>query len=399
MKVLETYILKRVGTQAVSAVLASLAIVWTTQALARINLVTDSGASAGAFLFLATLLLPAMIPIVVPFAILIASTQTLNGMNTDSELPVVHAAGTPRWTIYKPFMLAALLASLVVIIFGNFIEPYSRQKARVLVAEARANLIALVIQENSFKRIDNNLFMQVAARLPNGALGGLFIADSRDPKQDMLYYAREGAIVQEGGANLLLMQDGEIHSRTPETGALSVIRFKSYAFDLSEFAPTSGEVTFLPKDLFTSDLINPDPNDKGYQLFPHRFTLEFNKRLTEWLYVPAFTLLALVLSGMPRPNRGDTILKTFFAVAIAFLIRWLGFIIEGRAESVAWLWPAIHIPPVLVIVGCLWALKNAERSTAKGALHGVQEKLADLFTQFQTVFTRLTHRKREGHGA
>ena len=396
MKVLEAYILKRIATQAIGAVVASLAIVWTTQALTRINLVTDSGASASAFLFLATLLLPAMIPIVVPFAVLIASTQTLNGMNTDSELAVVHSAGTPRWTIYKPFLIAALIASALVIFFGNLVEPYARQRARVLVAEARANLISLVIQENTFKRIEDKLFMQVASREPNGALGGLLIADSRDPKQDMIYYAREGAIVQDEKTSLLLMQDGEIHSRTPENGALSIIRFKSYAFDLAAFTPTVSGVVYMPKDRFTSDLLNPDPNDKIFQSSPHRFVLEFNKRLSEWLYVPAFALLALVLSGNPRPNRGDTAMQTFFAVSVAFAVRWAGFIIEGKAEDIAWLWPMVHVPPIAVIGFCIWSLSTYSLVTSKFSLHLWQEKLMDRLAWISGKVLRLIVRRPKG---
>ena len=359
MRVLETYILRRIAAQATGAVVASLAIVWTTQALSKVNLVTDSGASASAFLLLATLLLPAIVPIVVPFAVLIASAQTLNGMNTDSELPVIHAAGATRGVVFRPFLILAVIASLLVIVFGNLVEPYARQRARVLIAEARANFISLLIQENTFKRVDDNLYMQVAQRLPDGRLGGLFIADSRDPKQDVIYYAREGALVKEGEISLLLMRDGEIQSRTPSSGALSVIHFKSYAFDLTEFTATDKGVVLMPKDRFTHDLLYPDRKDKVYTDHPNQFVLEFNRRISEWLYVPAFVLLALVISGTPRSNRGDSAMQLFFALATAFAIRWAGIIAEGLTDSSGNLWPLIYCPPVLTILACVFVLRRS----------------------------------------
>ena len=382
MKVLETYILKRVSTQAAGAVFASLAIVWTTQALTRVNLVTDSGASAGAFLLLATLLLPAIVPLVIPFAVLIASTQTLNGMNTDSELPVIHAAGTSRMTVFKPFIILMLIASVAVAIFGNVIEPYARQQARVLVAEARANFISLLIQENTFKRIDENLYMQIGERLPGGKLGGMFIADSRDPKQDLIYYARQGAIVQDEKQNLLVMNEGEIHSRTPETGALSVIKFDSYAFDLTEFTAKASKITLLPKDQNTLYLINPDPNDKVFQQQPHRYLLEFNKRLSEWMYVPALGLLSLVLSGMPRSHRGDAVMHTFATISLAIVVRWIGILIESAAENIAWMWPLVHVTPVIVILACIFALAAAGRQTHSR----IQTRFFDLVAASTTWF-------------
>ena len=49
MKVVERYILRRAFALFLAALLWTLAIVWTTQVLARIDLVTDSGQSALTF--------------------------------------------------------------------------------------------------------------------------------------------------------------------------------------------------------------------------------------------------------------------------------------------------------------------------------------------------------------
>ena len=93
MKLLEKYILRRVGQMFLVALLPVLAIIWTTQVLARINLVTDSGQSIGSFMKLATLILPTIIPIVLPFALVIGITQTLaaelapKGINVNAICP------------------------------------------------------------------------------------------------------------------------------------------------------------------------------------------------------------------------------------------------------------------------------------------------------------------------
>src|SRR6185312_2107233 len=112
MKVVERYIFRRTFMMFMGALLWTMAIVWTTQVLARINLVTDSGQSALTFFELATLILPSIIPIVVPFALIIAVAQTLSVMNSDSELVVVSAAGGSRHIIAHPVVILALLASV-----------------------------------------------------------------------------------------------------------------------------------------------------------------------------------------------------------------------------------------------------------------------------------------------
>jgi lipopolysaccharide export system permease protein len=354
MKVLERYVLKRVLQQSAGAAVASLGIVWTIQALTKVNLVTDSGQSTGAFLFLATLLLPAIIPIVLPFAVLIATTNSLNGLNTDSELTVIHASGAPRQSVFTPILIVASLASLLTVLSGNLVEPYARQRARSLISEARADLISLVIQEGTFKKIDDNIFMQVAKRLPNGLLGGLFIADSRDPKSDLIYYAREGAILKENDTSLLVMRDGEIQSRNPENGQLSFIRFTSYAFDLSQFTASVGKPKLFPKDQTTSYLIAPDTNDKLFQQNPLLFSAELHRRGAEWLYPLAFAMIGMAVCGMARSHRENPLFLTFSAISVAFLLRWVGLFVENQVEKTLIAIPFVYMVPVMGIVISMW---------------------------------------------
>jgi lipopolysaccharide export system permease protein len=193
MKVVERYILRRAFGVFAAALFWTLAMVWVSQILARINLVTDSGQSASTFFEVATMMLPSVVPIVVPFAIVIGITQTLSAMNQDSELVVLSAAGSSRGTIIRPIILMALAASLFVFIVDNVVNPPARERFRQLLATARADLISTVIQEGAFRQIDDGLYVQIAERLPDGRLGGIFVADTRDPQTELVYYAKTGA--------------------------------------------------------------------------------------------------------------------------------------------------------------------------------------------------------------
>jgi lipopolysaccharide export system permease protein len=393
MKVLERYVLRKILVQTAAATMASLGIVWTIQALTKVNLVTDSGQSIGAFLLLSTMLIPAIIPIVLPFAVLIATTNTLNTMNTDSELAVIHAAGAKRSMVFKPILIVALMASIATALVANFVEPYARQSARSLVAEARADLISLLIQEGSFKKIDTNIYMQVDKRLANGRLGGLFIADSRDPKTDQIYYAREGAIVKDGDTNLLVMNDGEIQSRVVATNQLSIIRFTSYAFDMSEFTASSGQITLLPKDQTTQYLLSPDANDKIFQRVPLQFSAELHGRITEWLYSFVFAMIAIAICGMARSHRDNPLLLTFNAVALAFIARWCGLIGENRIEQSAYAIPIVYLVPIVCLSLAslsIWRDRTIALSKRKflASEHGL-ERVASVVQQIGSPFRRL----------
>jgi len=353
MKVVELYILKRTAMTFAAALFWTLAIVWTTQVLARIDLVTDNGQSALTFFEVATLILPSIIPIVVPFALVIAVAQTLSTMNADSELAVLSAAGSGPMTVLRPMMLLAVAASIFAFSVDNGVEPYARERGRHLVAAARGDLLSLVIQEGTFRKVDDGLFVQVGERLPDGQLGGLFVADSRDEGVDLVYYAKRGAVVERDGKSLLVMDDGVVHRKTP-SGDVSVVRFKSYVFDLSAFSKAADSITMYAKDRTIGYLLNPDPDDEVYNKNPRSYRVELHRRLSEWIYPVVFALIGVAVAGGTRSHRDRRIHPLITTVAIALFVRWLGFFVTSQAQTALWLTPFIYLVPIGMSALSLW---------------------------------------------
>lgn len=346
MKVVERYILRRAFGVFAAALFWTLAMVWVSQILARINLVTDSGQSATTFFEVATMMLPSVVPIVVPFAIVIGITQTLSAMNQDSELVVLSAAGSSRRTIIRPLIMMALAASVFVFIVDNVVNPPARERFRQLLANARADLISTVIQEGAFRRIDDGLYVQIAERLPDGRLGGIFVADTRDPLTELVYYAKTGAMLDKVGENVLLMQDGVINRKEPNRPA-SLIRFDSYGFDLSAFASTSRAVVMFPKDRPLSYLLDPSPSDPVLLERPDYYRAELHNRFTEWLYPLVFALIAIAAAGDARSHREARLHPMVTAIGVALLVRWMGFTATNNAEGSALFSAGVYAVPLL----------------------------------------------------
>lgn len=366
MKVVERYIMRRALAVFLAALVWTLAIVWTTQVLAKIDLVTDSGQSALTFFEVAALIIPTIIPIVVPFALVVAVAQTLSVMNSDSELAVINAAGSSRWTIVRPIMLLALAAAVFSFAVDNGIEPYARQKNRELVASSRADLLSLIIQEGTFRKIDEGLFLQIGERLPDNRLGGIFVADSREEGANLVYYAKTGSVVERGNEKVLMMNDGVIHRKTL-TGDLSVIRFSSYAFDLSAFMAAANEVTLLPKDRTTQYLLNPDTNDKMFQRQPSRYSAEVNQRFSEWSYSLVFALIALAVAGDARSHREARIHPLITAIAVALFVRWLGFFAAGKADKIPQYAYMVYGVPIVASLIAIWFIVSNRAMELPGA--------------------------------
>ncbi|MCO5145894.1 MAG: LPS export ABC transporter permease LptF [Aquamicrobium sp.] len=344
MKIIERYILKRATGIFMATLLWVLAIVWTTQVLLRIDIVTSNGQSIATFLEIALLILPSVIPVVIPFAVGIAVAQTLSTMNTDSELIVISAAGSPRMTVIRPMLKLAVVASLVCLVIATVLNPTARQRMRVLLAESRADLITSVVDEGTFQKVEDGLYIQIGKRLPDGRLGGIFVADGREDGTELLYYAKEGATVEMDGNQLLVMQDGTVHRKT--NGNISIVRYSSYAFDLSQFAPSNANTSLRPKERDTAYLFSPAANDSHYQRNPQVYRAEIHRRFSEWLYPMVFALIGLAVAGDSRSFREARIHPLLSTMAIALVFRWAGFYLTDKLESSAAYTLAVYLVPL-----------------------------------------------------
>lgn len=382
MKLIERYILRRASLMFVATLVPLLGIVWVTQALASVNLVTDSGQSIFAFLKLATLIIPSVIPIILPFALVIGVSQTLTVMNSDSELTVLNSAGASRITIIRPVMILAIAMSFVSFAVDNFAEPYSRMAVRKMIATAHADMLSAVVQENTFRKVADGLYVQVAERRNGGVLRGLFVADTRDPRFELVYYAREGAVDENSSA--LVMKDGEVHRKLPD-GNVSIIKFDSYAFDLTDLTQSVGKSNIRAKDRDLFYLLDPDPADPQYKKNPGAFTAELHRRFTEWLLPAVFGLIALVVSADARSHREARVHPMLTALLTALFVRWATFYASNNAEESAYFIPIMYLIP---IVTAALAIRFLGRNKSLDIPVTLGDRVTDLRDRFLARFRR-----------
>ena len=121
-----------------------------------------------------------------------------------------------------------------------------------------------------------------------------------------------------------------------------MIRFTSYAFDLSLFSAPRAEPFMFPKDRTLPYLLNPDPNDRVYKHKPQSFRAELHRRFTEWLYPLVFALIALAVAGDARSHREARINPLITAVTIC-AVRPLARLLRRQPEPVRRLVLAVRL--------------------------------------------------------
>src|SRR5580700_1282907 len=90
---LDRYILRQCFGVMVFVTAALSAAVWIAQSLRLIDLIVNRGLSIDLFLYLALLILPRFLDIVLPIGVFIAVLFTFNKLTAESELVVMRAAG------------------------------------------------------------------------------------------------------------------------------------------------------------------------------------------------------------------------------------------------------------------------------------------------------------------
>ncbi|MBJ6131942.1 LPS export ABC transporter permease LptF [Ochrobactrum sp. Q0168] len=390
MRLIELYILRRVAIMFLAVLGAAVGITWTVQVLQRIDFLTTSGQTFQTIIQFSSLLIPSAIPLVMPFALIIAITQTLSTMNQDSELVVINASGAPRSAVMRPILMLAAVISIISFLVANYVDPYARMNMRAMIANASADLVNLIVQEGSFRKLADNLYIQVAERRADGSIGGLFIADSRDPSLDLIYYAADGGIATtETGANMLLMQNGEVQRRSVSDGTVSIIKFDSYAFDLSQFASAGDDFVVYAKDRPLSYLLNPDPNDPILQTRPLRYKAELHRRLTQWLYPVVFAMIALAFAGDSRSHREARVSASFSAISVALLVYWAGYFASDRADKDAAYILIMYVVPIAVMLITGFALATGR---SIGLPSKWNDRLLDGFDRLQQIVSDLYDR-------
>jgi lipopolysaccharide export system permease protein len=194
---------------------------------------TNQGQSVFVFIGITGLIIPLLIQIIAPIAVMIAVSHVLNKLGNDSELIVMNAAGMPPWIVFRPFLAVGAVVSLLVAVISTYVSPWGLRELRLWATEVRADLVSNVIQPGRFTKLEEKLTLHIRERQPNGQLLGILIDDQRSPKERVTVLAETGNIVKNQRGIFLILQNGSVQRHETGQRDPALVLFDSYGFDLS----------------------------------------------------------------------------------------------------------------------------------------------------------------------
>ncbi|HET9716634.1 MAG TPA: LPS export ABC transporter permease LptF [Pseudolabrys sp.] len=308
-------------------VLVSLtAVIWVTQALRDIDIMTSQGQNILVFVGITGLIIPLLVLVIAPIALLIAVAHVLNKMSNDSELIVMNAAGMSPWVLFRAFMAAAFVVSVLVGAISAYFAPKGLRMLRDWVTEVRANVVTSIVQPGRFTTIENGVTIHVRERRPNGQLAGIFLDDRRNPNERITVLSESGELLDNQSGTYLVLQKGIVQRHETGQRDPAMVVFDRYAFDLSQFAGGAQSVKYSIRERYLWQLIFPDPQDQFYLEQPGHFRAELHDRLMAPIYPLAFVVIAFAYLGAPRTTRQSRTLSILGAIGGVGLLRLLGFV-------------------------------------------------------------------------
>ena len=322
MNRIERYLLRTSATAFLTGLVVLTGVIWITQALRQIDLLTSKGQTILIFLMMTGLALPSLVAIIAPVALFAGVLYTLNKLNGDSELVVMAAAGVSPARVLRPLALLSLAVFALVATIYVQLLPWSFGAIENLTTFVRADFISNFARPGAFSDLALGFVFHYRERTPDGALRGVFMQDRRDPAHVSTYIAEAGKTVEKDGVSYLQLTKGVL-LRPQSAGNSAMVTFDDYTIDLSQFAQAVSSIK-RPRERTTAQLLAPDPKDQTDPAFAGHIRSELLDRLASPLYALVAGLIAFASLGEARTTRQGRGLAIAGAIVVFLGVRMLG---------------------------------------------------------------------------
>jgi lipopolysaccharide export system permease protein len=357
---LDRYVLRQSLSMMLFVTAALSAAVWLAQSLRLVDLIVNRGLSIEMFLYLALLILPRFLDIVLPIGAFIAVLFVFNRLSAESELVVMRAAGVGPLGLARPVFVLGGIAFAVLMSLSAYFLPASNREFKDLQFEIRNRFVSALLQEGTFTTISDKLTIYIGGRNERGEVTGLLINDNRDPQQPVTIVAERGAFSDDAQASRIIMVNGARQRFDRTTGKLSVLTFERYTLDLNMLRDVPGVRFRDAQERYLHELFWPNP-----QLDPvtrRSFLVEGHQRLVVPLSVFSFVMIPLACLLPGEFSRRGQLRRVLIAVGLAFLFQAVDLGVKNLATRNLGMVPLMYLVDLLPLaLGFVFLLSDRIR--------------------------------------
>lgn len=355
MKKLNIYIAKQIFVGFLLVTFSLLSILWLTQSLRFVELITNKGLPLSIFVEMTSLLMPRLYVILSPIALFVAVLFVYNRMLSDRELIVMKSAGISPWQNAKPALSIGIVLSIFALYVNNIGIPQAEKAFNELEWKVKNDVSHLMFREGEFTTLQPHLTVFVTTHEKDGSISGILVNDERNPKSKNTLSAERGRIVYTEKGPRIIMINGVRQEVNNQTSQFSSLSFDRYSVDFGSTGPKKQkEEGVREKNLF--ELLNASSDTTLSQLEINRYIVEGNKRILTPLYNLVFAILActgLLVGSFNR--RGQTkIISTSILAMVLIQAGDLAF--TNMSSKHLYLLPLLYANFFIPLISCIYLL-------------------------------------------
>jgi len=196
MRILDRYVWKELGPPLAIGVGVFTFFLFIDRIYQLTNLVITKNVPFHLVFSLLVFMLPPFLTLTLPMALLVAVLLVGGRLAGDLEVTALRAAGVSPLRLFRPFVVAAVLVTGLVLSLTLLVNPwvigaFQQQLFKILQTRAASGL-----QERTFSAAFGQIVMYVEEMTPSQlALKGILVSDEREPERSRIILAREGRLL------------------------------------------------------------------------------------------------------------------------------------------------------------------------------------------------------------
>lgn len=355
MKKLNLYISKQIFIGFLLVTFSLMSIIWLTQSLKFVELITNKGLPVSIFVEMTSLLMPRIFIILAPISLFVATLFTYNRMISDREMSVMKAAGISPAQSAKPAFLVGLFMSFFCIYVNNIGIPAAEKAFNELEWQVKNDVSHLMFREGEFTTMQPNLTVFITTHEKDGSIGGILVNDERKPNTKTTVSAERGRIVYTEKGPRIIMVNGVRQEVNTSNSQFSSLSFDRYSVDFGTVGSKKAKETGArEKSLW--ELLNAKNDTSLTPKEVSRYIVEGCKRILNPFYNLLFSLLActaLLIGNFNR--RGQSKLITISIISMV-IIQSGDLVFGNLAVKNLYLLPLLLVNFFLPLLICIYLL-------------------------------------------
>ncbi|MBN2209527.1 MAG: LPS export ABC transporter permease LptG [Candidatus Coatesbacteria bacterium] len=214
MRRLDSYILRQMLAPFGLCIALITTILVTHKVLRLMEMIINKGIPASLFLLFLVFLLPSLLVLSIPMAVLVSILMTFSRMSVDNEIIALKSSGVSLFRMLRPALVFGIVGWLLSLGIMLYVLPYANRPAKEKILEMGAKHADAEIQPRVFFDKFKDYMIYVQEKLPDQReMRGVFVAHTPDDGSMQLMVAARGFLIRDEAHDqtYLRLENGSVH--------------------------------------------------------------------------------------------------------------------------------------------------------------------------------------------